>query len=99
VITDEARGASGARLDSFLHLHPRWQIEWHDERLVARADGRAVAIEPFGIDRMRLCFGERDPFQGWYCPEFGKAIAAPVLEITVDRNDGRKFGYLIRSLK
>jgi hypothetical protein len=56
-------------------------------------------------DRQRLGSGQHGarvdlldqrPDQGWYCPEFGKALPQDVLVLTVDRNNARPFGYRIR---
>jgi uncharacterized heparinase superfamily protein len=95
-IADRVRGAAGARLDSYLHLHPDWEVAREDGRWLARAHGTAVEIAPFGVDRVRVRRGEMDPVQGWHCPEFGRALPAAALEMTVDGNDGREFGYTIR---
>lgn len=94
-IQDRVIGANGVRVTSWLHLHPDWKVAREGSRVIARVDGKEIVIEPFGVDRFRLCAGELDPPQGWYCPEFGKAIPAPTVEMVVDRNDGRSFGYRI----
>lgn len=97
-IVDRVRGARGARLTSYLHVHPDWTIEPREQALVARCGKRVVRIEPFGFDRITIVEGRRDPVQGWYCPEFGKAVAAPVLVMTIDQNDSRESGYAIERM-
>jgi uncharacterized heparinase superfamily protein len=94
-ITDRVHRAAGARLDSYLHLHPDWDVAREDNRWVARAHGMTVEVAAFGVDRVQVRRGEMDPVQGWHCPEFGKGLPASVLEMTVDRNDEREFGYEI----
>lgn len=97
-VADGVQGAHGASLVAFLHLHADFDVAAEDGRWTARAPGAVVRIEPFGVDAVRLVRGERDPAQGWYCPRFGTALPAPVLELHVHRNDGREFGCLIRHL-
>jgi hypothetical protein len=44
---------------------------------------------------VELISGARDPHQGWYCPEFGVALSAPVFRI-VAASPETGFGYFIR---
>jgi uncharacterized heparinase superfamily protein len=97
-VTDRVEGADGAPLAGFLHLHPDFEVRVEQGAFVARAPGTTVWIEPFGADRVRVAAGERSPAQGWYCPQFGTALPAAALEMKVERNDGREFGYRIRRL-
>jgi hypothetical protein len=95
-IVDRVDGARGARLSNFLHLHPRWRLVEEAGRWLARDGEMAVEVLPFGGDHVSLWRGETAPVQGWYCPEFGRALPAPVLETVVESNDARCFGYDIR---
>lgn len=94
-VTDRVDGAHGVPLRGFLHLHPDWRIEINGSRARARANGRTVEIGFFGVDGLRLVAGAREPARGWYCPEFGIALEAPVVEMTIAANDGHDFGYVI----
>lgn len=98
-VADRVSGAAGTPLASFLHLHPDFDLLPEGGGFVARAAGMTVRIEPFGVDEARIARGERDPAQGWYCPRFGTALPAPALELGIDGNDGREFGYTIRRVK
>lgn len=95
IVTDELAGADGAPVCSFLHLHPRWEAVVEENRVLASDGTRRVVIEPFGVDRVLLVRGSRDPVQGWHCPEFGRALPAAAVEIQVDRHGGGPFGYTI----
>jgi len=92
-VTDRIEGGEGRRLDSFIHLHPRCSIQREGDAFLIAAEGARLRIETFGTDAVTVHTGERNPAQGWYCPEFGIALPAPVLRLTVTANDGREFGY------
>lgn len=95
-VKDRVEGAQGRALRGFLHLDPRWELlPSGGGRWVARAGVQEVQLVVFGADRARAAAGESDPPQGWYCPRFGTAVPAPVLELEVDQNDGREFGYIL----
>jgi hypothetical protein len=94
-VTDRVEGASGATLRSFIHLHPDFELERSGESFIARSGSLRVRIEPRGVDAEIIRRGESQPVQGWYLPEFGRAIPATVLELTVHGNGGREFGYVI----
>jgi hypothetical protein len=94
-VTDSIQGASGAAVSSWLHLHPATSIERTGDHWLARSGKVRYRIEVFGVDDSRVRRGERDPRQGWYCPEFGLALAAPVLEMRIARSDARSFGYTL----
>jgi hypothetical protein len=94
-VTDRVEGASGATLRSFIHLHPDLELERSGDSFIARAGSLRVRIEPRGVDSEVIRRGELQPVQGWYLPEFGRAIPATVLELTVHSNGGREFGYHI----
>jgi hypothetical protein len=98
-VTDRVEGAPRQTLRGFLHLAPRWELVPGDVigRWLARSGSHEVQIMVFGADQIRAVAGECDPPQGWYCPGFGVAVPAPVLEIDVHQNDGREFGYILRS--
>lgn len=94
-VEDCVAGARGARLTSFLHLHPQWTVDISGGRVVARNGVQSVAIDFVGIDGLRLLCGERAPAQGWYCPEFGRPQAAMCIETSVLHNRGARFGFCI----
>lgn len=96
-VTDSLTGAVGRSVSSWLHLHPDLQVERVESKFVARVAGSEVrvVIEPFGGDSVRIRRGESAPPQGWYCPEFGLARPAPVLELRREADDGREFGWRV----
>jgi hypothetical protein len=92
-IIDRVEGGERRRLDSCIHLHPGCSLQREGDGFVVRAGHVTVRLDPFGVDEISVHHGERSPAQGWYCPEFGRALPAPVLRLTVAANDGREFGY------
>jgi uncharacterized heparinase superfamily protein len=94
-VTDVVHNAPGACLDSFIHLHPDFSAEIRGETIVASNGTLVIVITPFGTDSVRIHNGESDPVQGWYCPEFGKAIPQSVVALRVGDNRGHAFGYTI----
>lgn len=94
-IADRVEGSAGAGLESYLHLHPDFVLHREEGAWIAAAGEARVRIEPFGADEVTAHRGEHDPVQGWHLPEFGRAVPAPALRMTVRANDGRTFGYRI----
>jgi hypothetical protein len=88
-VFDRVSGAEGDPINSFLHLAPGIRLEPVEGGFAASIAGQPVVIRLFGIDRVRTATGV-------HCPEFGRAIDAPVIEMEVHANDGREFGYEIR---
>jgi uncharacterized heparinase superfamily protein len=96
IVNDSVEGSRGASVESFLHLHPSLNASLADGKIAVITEGIRVVIEPFGVDAISVVSGELEPAQGWYCPEFGRAIAAPTVIMRVHRNRGTPFGYHIR---
>jgi uncharacterized heparinase superfamily protein len=100
-VTDRIEGADGRPLTSWLHLHPDFRLEATESGFFAVADAspkRTVLIEAFGVDEVHVRRGVLEPVQGWYCPEFGKALDAAAIVVSVAANDGREFGYRLRGV-
>jgi hypothetical protein len=96
-VTDRVEGSAGAPLEGYLHLHPDFAVRREGAAWIAERPGQTVVVEPWGMDEATLHTGERDPVQGWHLPEFGRALPAPALRLRVHANDGRDFGYQIRT--
>lgn len=97
-VRDTVRGADGAQVTSHLHLHPGFTLRPSGNGFLARAEGIEVLIEPFGFGALEISSGAHDPIQGWYCPEFGRAIPAIAFDFHIMHYDGREFGYRITRL-
>lgn len=99
-ISDRLDGAQGESLESWIHLHPGCTAAIDGCRILVQRPQGEVVIEPFGADAHSIVQGELLPApQGWYCPEFGKALPAPAIRLLVHANDGREFGYTITEVK
>jgi uncharacterized heparinase superfamily protein len=94
-ITDRVSGANGKRIESFIHLHPDISIETIEGRLTGRIGGAAIVIEPFGVHGVEVVKGVTSPAQGWYCPQFGRALPQYVVVLSLTARDDAEFGYHI----
>jgi hypothetical protein len=86
-------------VESFLHIHPDFSVTAAEGLFVLSAPGARVLIEPFGMISTRVVSGRVEPAQGWYCPEFGRAVAAPVLVCDVAEASHEHFGFRIRPVE
>ncbi len=96
VVTDRVLGAPNRSIESYLHLHPDFEITVDGTHAWAVAGTLRVMIEWFGIDYAGCVRGALNPAQGWYCPEFGRALPACTIEFHRGHNDGGEFGYRIK---
>ncbi len=83
LIVDVLDGAGTHRWETFLHAHPEASFDpagpatWR----LARG-GAALRVLAFGAGDPRVVRGAIDPPQGWYAPEFGRRLPAPVLVLS-----------------
>ena len=93
-IIDHVTGAPRRRIQSFLHLHPDYDVLIVGMHVVAAAPGYpTMHIEFSGFDAVQAIRGMEQPAMGWFSPEFGVRKPAIVLESKIERYDGRSFGY------
>jgi uncharacterized heparinase superfamily protein len=95
IVRDRIEGGAGRSVSSFLHFHPDFMLEEQDGHFLATASDFRLVIETFGHTSSAIVRGCREPVQGWYCPEFGMAVPATVLELGVDAHSGNVLGYRI----
>ena len=97
-VTDRVTGRPGARLSSYLHLHPTWSVRRVADRIRIESEGREVDLTWFGIDEVAVRRGEEKPQQGWFFPEFGRAEPIYTIEMIVEENDASSFGFTLRPM-
>jgi hypothetical protein len=97
-IHDRIEGRRGGTATSYLHLHPDFAIEGEGTVRIATAEGLELRIETWGAERVDVERGQHSPAQGWYCPEFGVALPAPVVVLHTRTAATHEFGYRIRIL-
>jgi uncharacterized heparinase superfamily protein len=95
LIVDTVKGPSAISAESYIHFHHDLNLEQQDNLWHIRDNEVDVTIVPFGVSHAVTCQGETDPHQGWYCPEFGKALPAPALTLQATGNSEITFGYAI----
>jgi uncharacterized heparinase superfamily protein len=94
-IVDRVEGAVGSSVTSFVHFHPECQLARTEDGYRISRGNRALLLVPNGFDSATIRRGALDPLQGWFLPEFGKATPGNAIELMVDRNAGREFGYTL----
>jgi uncharacterized heparinase superfamily protein len=95
LVEDRVAGAEGEAVRSFIHLHPDLEVEYEADHLVVTGNGCRITIRVGGADRVRVGQGSEAGLEGWYCPRFGTALAAPVIALEAARYDGRAMWYEI----
>ena len=96
-ILDEVRGGGGRRVETFLHLHPRWAVEIHGDQLRAWDGERELHIDTMGLDEVELLQGRMDPVQGWYLPAMGEAHPSWVVVGRATLGVEHRFGFTLRT--
>jgi uncharacterized heparinase superfamily protein len=94
-VEDRVAGADGELVRSFLHFHPDLDVEMVSTHLLVTGNGCRITIRVGGADRVRVGRGSEAGLEGWYCPRFGTALAAPVVALESARYDGRVLWYEI----
>lgn len=95
IVQDTFSGSGSLHAESFVHIHPDLELEPYQEGWAISGDGVYLWLIPFGTARAGTISGQRDPDQGWYCPEFGRAIPAPALILEAEGTSQLRFGYVI----
>jgi uncharacterized heparinase superfamily protein len=94
-IVDRVDGATGRRIAAFYHFDPQWTVEIDGTFASARSSDRRVVLRFSGFSGLTLHRGEKNPVQGWHCPEFGRAQPAACIEAFLDHNDNRELTVTI----
>lgn len=94
-VIDTVTGAKGKRIDSFIHLHPDLSVTPRDTHFSITGPAGSFRLTTFGSDISAILRASVEPVQGFYCPEFGKAISQTIIVLRKIKNDGREFGYTI----
>jgi uncharacterized heparinase superfamily protein len=96
-VEDRVAGADGVLVRSFLHFHPDLEVEMVSPHLLVTGNGCRITIRVGGADRVRVGRGSEAGLEGWYCPRFGTALAAPVVALESARYHGGVLWYEIAS--
>ena len=89
LFADELVGRGRHQFQSFLHLHPAFTAERVDqgEWLIRSADSRFRVIALGDV--------VSEAAVGWYCPDWGQALRAPVLRFQGEGVVPLAFGYVL----
>lgn len=94
-VEDAVTNVAGAVVRNFVHFHPDCRVRVDGSRIIVTSGARDAVIESRNVTKICIRRGETAPTQGWYAPEFGVRIPAPVAEMTV-ADTTLPFGYTIR---
>jgi len=95
-IVDEVRGGDGRQVETFLHLHPRWEVELRGDQLRGWDGEKELHIDTMGLDDLELLRGRLEPVQGWYLPAMGVAHPSFVVVGRATLGPGHRFGFAVR---
>ncbi|MCP9449716.1 MAG: heparinase II/III family protein [Nitrospira sp.] len=91
VIEDRLDGRGEHRLESYVHLHPDFQVVRDERRLtIVTTDGRRSAV----VEPLTPCDVRID--RGWYFPEFGMKYEHAVIVFARSHEAPFEVGYRIR---
>jgi hypothetical protein len=88
VVADELLGHGRHRFESFLHAHPAFRLEQVDGAWCLAGERLRLAVRPFGPVAA-------SPGRGWYCPDWGRSVPAPMLVLAGDALLPVVFGYVL----
>jgi len=100
IVMDEVFGTGHHTIHSLVHFAPGVDCQVTDGSVRLRSASREMRLYPIGesggVKPRCVCVqGQTDPLQGWYAPEFGKAIPNAVLELLLPAALPARVGYLI----
>ncbi len=84
IVGDELIGTGDHQITQFWHLHPEWQAEIEQDRIIiSRSE---VTLEMLLVNMPGAVTtrhqGELDPIQGWFSSQYGFKEPAPVIQTT-----------------
>lgn len=96
LVLDRLDGTGRHRWESFVHAAPEVTVEFTGDRsAVLRREQLLATVVWFGAASASVTSGAREPLQGWYAPEFGRRLAAPVLALSGEGAVPLECGYLV----
>lgn len=95
IIADRVTGPDRFDAESYVHFHPDAAVASDGETRDASLGDSGARIVPIGASTVELERGALHPRQGWYCPRFGAALAAPCLVMRAHGAGALHFGYAI----
>lgn len=95
-IRDSLSWRGAGRATSYLHFHPDFELSAQGSGFIATSGPLVLEVSVEGAGRITIVKGSKNPLQGWYCPEFGVALPAPVLVLEAHGDGGCNMSYQIR---
>jgi uncharacterized heparinase superfamily protein len=95
VISDEVEGPDRFEAQSFIHFHPDCSVESLADGVLVQWQSGSLRVVVAGADEVEIVIGREQPRQGWYCPRFYAATAAPVVILKKAAAGRASFGYAL----
>jgi uncharacterized heparinase superfamily protein len=88
VVVDELLGRGRHGFESYLHLHPALEVERAGREWRVAGDRGVLRVRPIGSVTCECA-------EGWYCPDWGRVVHAPVLTFRGEADVPTAFGFLL----
>lgn len=96
LIVDALDGHGSHGWETYLHAHPDVVATPHrDGGWILGRGGARLRVLPFGQGESRIIVGSLEPVQGWYAPDFGRRLPAPVIACAATGRLPATFGWLL----
>ena len=95
-VIDRIAGVPSLAITSFVHFHPECRVEAQAGLFTVMRGETRFVFEPIGFTSAEIVRGEESPVQGWYLPEFGVRVPAPVIVLRLQQHLNSEFGYALR---
>ena len=88
VVVDELLGRGRHGFESYLHLHPALSVERSGGEWRVAGDRGVLRVRPVGPVTGECA-------EGWYCPDWGQVVRAPILTFRGEGEIPAAFGFLV----
>jgi hypothetical protein len=101
LVCDRVTGQGWHQVENLIHFHPQIQvvsvpkITAHRQSGEVRYGQSSLRIIPWGVQDVTPYFGDTDPIQAWYAPEFGLRIRNHVWGLNLESELPVWFGYVL----
>ncbi|MEK7142941.1 MAG: alginate lyase family protein [Patescibacteria group bacterium] len=95
ILKDTFRGLGKHQISQFFHFLPEIEIKPGTEFIQTISKNQTLVIQPLFENDIEIIKGQTHPPEGWYAPNFGKKLPAPVVKINFKIEAPQSCYYLI----